>query len=45
MAKLALINRELKRANLVKKFAGKRAELRPSLKINRSRKKSATKRA
>jgi small subunit ribosomal protein S14 len=27
MAKLALINRELKRANLVKKFAGKRAEL------------------
>jgi small subunit ribosomal protein S14 len=27
MAKLALINRELKRANLVKKYAGKRAEL------------------
>jgi small subunit ribosomal protein S14 len=27
MAKLALINRELKRTNLVKKFAGKRAEL------------------
>jgi small subunit ribosomal protein S14 len=27
MAKLALINRELKRANLVKKFSGKRAEL------------------
>jgi small subunit ribosomal protein S14 len=27
MAKLALINRELKRTNLVKKYAGKRAEL------------------
>ena len=27
MAKLALINREQKRADLVKKFAGKRAEL------------------
>ena len=27
MAKLALINREQKRANLVKKYAGKRAEL------------------
>lgn len=27
MAKLSLINRELKRADLVKKFAGKRAEL------------------
>ena len=27
MAKLALINRELKRAALVKKYAGKRAEL------------------
>jgi small subunit ribosomal protein S14 len=27
MAKLALINREAKRANLVKKYAGKRAEL------------------
>lgn len=27
MAKLALINRELKRATLVKKYAGKRAEL------------------
>lgn len=27
MAKLALINREIKRANLVKKFAGKRATL------------------
>jgi small subunit ribosomal protein S14 len=27
MAKLALINREAKRANLVKKYAGKRTEL------------------
>ncbi|GAC1408479.1 MAG: hypothetical protein NVSMB6_07480 [Burkholderiaceae bacterium] len=27
MAKLALINREQKRASLVKKFAGKRGEL------------------
>ena len=27
MAKLALINRELKRAKLVKKYAGKRAQL------------------
>ena len=45
MAKLALINREQKRADLVKKFAGKRAELKASSMTNRSRKKSATKRA
>jgi small subunit ribosomal protein S14 len=45
MAKLALINREQKRADLVAKFAAKRAALKAIIDDQTSRKKSVTKRA
>ena len=45
MAKLSLINREKKRADLVEKFAPKRAALKAIIANHSKRKKSTTKRA
>gem|GEM_PF-3351876 len=44
MAKLSLINREKKRAALVKKFAGKRAELKAAIADESRSDETATKR-